>query len=81
MPQSEQRCPECGVGTLVEITYREGRAAGGDDLEEEIQSGETRQVETYTCGHEVTGPRLDATAADDDLHVERRGSEETVEPS
>ena len=62
MPKDEKRCPECGEGTLVDITYREGRAAGGDEVDEPIQSGETRQVETYSCGHEVVGPRLDATA-------------------
>lgn len=81
MAQSEKRCPRCRAGTLVGITYREGRAAGGDDVAEPIQSGETRQVESYSCGHEVVGPRLDATASDERMQVERRSSEDTVEPS
>ena len=80
MPQDQKRCPECGVGTLVDITYQEGRAAGGDDVAEPIQSAETHQVETYSCGHEVVGPRLDATAEDDRMDVERRSSEETIDP-
>jgi hypothetical protein len=71
-----KRCPECDRGTLVDITYREGRAAGTDA---EVQSPETRQVETYSCGHEVVGPRLDATAAEDALEVERRTAKETVD--
>jgi hypothetical protein len=36
-------------------------------------------VQTFTCGHEVEGDRLQ-TADADRLDVERRGSEETVTP-
>jgi len=81
MTAAEKRCPRCGAGILVDITYREGRAPGGDDVREPIQSGETHQVESYSCGHEVVGPRLDVTAVDDALDVERRGSEDTVDPA
>jgi hypothetical protein len=73
------RCPTCGRGVLVDITYRDGSVQEGQ-AGEEIQEPDARQVETYSCGHEVTGPRLDATAADDRLDVERRSSGETTDP-
>ncbi len=73
-----KKCPECGRGDLVDITYREGSPA---EVGEEIQTSETRQVETYSCGHELIGPRLDRSAAGTSaLEVERRETEETVEP-
>jgi len=81
MAVPSKRCPECGQGTLLDITFREGRAAGGDEVEEDLQSPETRQVETYSCGHEVVGPRLDVTATDPRLEVERRTAEETLDPN
>ena len=69
----------CGDGTLVDVTFREGSSK--DEVEEEIQLADTRQVETYSCGHEVPGPSLEESAAGtDDLEVERRGSEETAGP-
>lgn len=78
MTDDSTRCPACGNGTLVDVKYFEGSDPA---IGEEIQMGDTRQVEIYSCGHEVRGPRLDATAAGtDELEVERRGSEETVEP-
>jgi hypothetical protein len=73
---SEQRCPICGQGVLVDVSYREGQA---DEAGREIQEPESRQVETYSCGHEVVGPRLDATADDPALDVEHRTSEEAAE--
>lgn len=73
---ARKRCPLCGRGELVDITYREG----GTGAEGEAQASDSRQVETYSCGHEVTGPRLDRTAADPALEAERRTSEETTEP-
>jgi len=74
----QKRCPECGKGVLVDITFRHGSTQGEG---EPIQESDTRQVETYSCGHEVTGPRLDRTAAgSDDLEVERRRSDETADP-
>ena len=73
-----KKCPVCGKGVLVEVTFREG-ATGAED--EPIQTADTRQVETYSCGHEVLGPPLDRTAAGtDELDAERRTSEETTEP-
>ena len=68
---SEGRCPVCGEGTLADIDF------DGDD---QIQDPESRQVDTYTCGHEV--PRAPLEVADTDrLDVEQRTSEETASPS
>jgi hypothetical protein len=75
----EKRCPECGNGVLVGVTFREGGTA---DADEPIQAADSRQVETYSCGHEVVGPPLDRSAtAESALDVERRTSEETAEPA
>jgi hypothetical protein len=68
------RCPLCGRGTLRDLAYDEGPP--GRPLE---QQGDSRQVQVFTCGHEVTGAALD-TADGDRLDVERRGSPETVDP-
>jgi hypothetical protein len=77
-PAKDKKCPVCGRGELIDVTYREG-ATGAED--EPIQTADTRQVESYSCGHEVSGPKLDATASgSEDLEAERRASEETVEP-
>ena len=59
-------CPICGEGTLSTIDF-------GD------QQPESREVQTFSCGHEVEGARLQ-TADADRLDVERRASEETVAP-
>jgi hypothetical protein len=59
-------CPICGAGTLRAIDF-------GD------QQPDSREVQTFTCGHEVEGARLQ-TADTDRLDVERRTSEETVTP-
>lgn len=73
-----KRCPTCGEGVLVEITYRSGSTLAEDEA---IQESDTRQVETYSCGHEAAGPALDRTAAGSaDLEVERRRSDETADP-
>jgi hypothetical protein len=46
-----------------------------------VQEADSRQVATYSCGHEVTGPRIDrAEQARPALDVERRTSDETVPP-
>ena len=74
------RCPVCGQGTLVEISFWEG-SAKEPEAGEAIQEANTRQVESYSCGHEVTGPRLDESAAGtEDLEVERRQTDETAGP-
>jgi formylmethanofuran dehydrogenase subunit E len=59
-------CPICGEGTLRTVDF-------GD------QQPESREVQTFTCGHEVKGARL-KTADADQLDVERRESEDTVMP-
>ncbi|HEX2089237.1 MAG TPA: hypothetical protein VHI54_04790 [Actinomycetota bacterium] len=75
-----KRCPVCGQGTLVEISFWE-QSAKEPEAGEAIQEADTRQVESYSCGHEVVGPRLDESAAGtDDLEVERRQTDETADP-
>ena len=77
-PESK-RCPVCGQGDLVDITYREGTNPEG--VEEQLQTAETLQVETYSCGHESMGPSLDRAASGTDaLEAERRQSEDTTDP-
>jgi hypothetical protein len=67
----ERRCPVCGEGILRDLSH--DAASGGQ------QQPESRQLETYTCGHEVLGDRLDR-ADTHTLDVEQRASDETVEP-
>jgi hypothetical protein len=43
------------------------------------QEAESRQLETYSCGHEVIGPRL-SSADQESMTVERRSSEDTTTP-
>ena len=69
-PAEGRRCPICGDGVLADIDF------GGDDL---FQDPESRQVDVYTCGHEVARARLDSSDAER-LDVERRDSEETAAP-
>ena len=67
------RCPVCGNGVLTDLAF------DADDRERRIAQGpESRQLETYSCGHEVEGAPL--ARADEDLDVERRTAEETAEP-
>ena len=68
---TERRCPQCGKGVLADIDF------GGDDL---FQDAESRQVDVYTCGHEVAGAALEEADADR-LDVEQRGSDEAAAPS
>jgi hypothetical protein len=75
MTQDEvTRCPVCGIGVLADIAYDSGTRA--EPVPE--QQPTSRQLDTYTCGHQVPGARLEV--ADDRLDVERRTSEETAEP-
>jgi len=61
----------------VDISFDAGASSDSQDVPE--QGADTRQVESYSCGHQVLGPRL--TEADPHrLDVERRTSEETVAP-
>jgi hypothetical protein len=72
----DRRCPTCGRGTLATITHDE--TPPGSDLEL-AQQADSRQVETFTCGHSVIGPAL-STADADRLDVERRTAGETADP-
>ena len=75
MDGNEKRCPVCGRGELVDILY-----TGESSPEDPKQGSDTRQVETYSCGHERVGARLDEAASpDSDLEVEHRTAEETVD--
>ena len=69
--RSDRRCPRCGVGVLADIDF------GGDDL---FQDPKSRQVDVYTCGHEVERAPLEV-ADGDRLDIERRDSEETAAPT
>jgi hypothetical protein len=70
---TEGRCPTCGEGTLVDVSFDANTEADGS------QDADSRQIETYSCGHTIVGPRL-STADQDALTVERRTSDETVVP-
>jgi hypothetical protein len=67
----DRRCPVCGRGLLADIDF------GGDEL---FQGTESRQVDAYTCGHEVERAPLEV-ADTDRLDVERRTSAETAAPT
>ena len=71
-----RRCPVCGLGTLVDIAFREGSTLAEGEA---IQESDTRQVETYSCGHSILGSKL-SSADTEVLDVEQRRSEETVTP-
>jgi hypothetical protein len=68
---SERRCPVCGNGVLADIDF------GGQDL---FQDPKSRQVDVYSCGHEVDRAPLES-ADPERLDVERRSSEETAAPA
>jgi uncharacterized Zn finger protein (UPF0148 family) len=71
------RCPVCGRGTVVDIVFDEPTPAEPDEVPR--QEADSRERDLYSCGHEVPGPSL-ALADSSDLAVERRQSEDTVEP-
>ena len=72
---TEGRCPTCGEGTLVDVSFDLDANAEADGS----QDADSRQIETYSCGHTIVGERL-ATADQEALTVERRTSDETVVP-
>ena len=74
--EQELRCPQCRRGVLVDVSY-ELEEAGGT---EPVIAPESREVRTFSCGHEDRGPRL-ASSDQGRLSVERRTSEETAEPT
>jgi hypothetical protein len=69
------RCPVCGEGVLADIAYDEHHPG----LTMPKQAPESREVLSFTCGHDVEG-RFLAEAAGDDPNVERRETEDTVAP-
>ena len=74
------RGPTCGNGDLVDINYNEPSDVSWP-TDGPVQEADSRQVATYSCGHEVAGPRIDrAEQAGPALDVERRTSDETVPP-
>lgn len=72
----EVRCPICGRGVVRDVGYDAG--AQRDDGAP-MQTADSRQVTTFSCGHTVDGASL-ATADTEELDVEERSSEETVDP-
>ena len=75
--QSDQRCPICHRGVVADISFDRYPAAPEATPQ---QTAETTEVTTYTCGHRVPGPSL-AGADAEALDVERRQSEDTVDPT
>lgn len=69
------RCPVCGEGVLADIAYDEHHPP----LPLPKQAPEAREMLTFSCGHEVEARSL-ADSARDDPNMERRTTEETVEP-
>jgi hypothetical protein len=85
MAAEEKRlCPRCGRGELIDISFDEVPPSEVEGVGEvphtPAQLARTRQIETYSCGHEVIGPSL-AGADETELDVERRTSEETTDPT
>ena len=79
MGQPEERsgiCPICGRGKLADVTFD---VSPGDASPDGIQEAESRQLETYSCGHEVLGPKLES-ADQEAMTVERRSSEDATMP-
>jgi hypothetical protein len=70
--RSDLRCPICGVGVLRDVAVDERFGSAR-------QTADSEEIIAFTCGHEVRGRGLDE-ASRDDPNVERRRSEETVEP-
>jgi hypothetical protein len=67
-------CPICGIGTVADIVYDTNATR-----QEPVQGSESSEEVVYSCGHRVTGSRLDS-ADEERLDVERRTSDETVDP-
>jgi hypothetical protein len=73
MGSNALRCPVCGRGELVEIDYEPGEKTAPEP------ATDSREVVAFSCGHEVRGARLES-ADQHRLNVERRTSDETVDP-
>jgi hypothetical protein len=61
---------------LVDVSFDLDLA---DPVADGMQEAESRQVETYSCGHTIVGPRL-SSADQEAMTVERRTSNETTTP-
>jgi hypothetical protein len=61
---------------LVDVSFDLDPA---DPVADGMQEAESRQIETYSCGHTVVGPRL-SSADQEAMTVERRTSDETIAP-
>ena len=70
------RCPICGKGDLADVSFD---VDPGDVTVDGMQEAESRQLETYSCGHEVLGPRLES-ADQEAMTVERRSSDDATTP-
>jgi hypothetical protein len=71
---TDDRCPICGVGTLIDMAFDGGGRIGS----KAAQTADSRQVVSYSCGHTSKGPRLD-TADEVVMEVERRTSKEVTD--
>jgi hypothetical protein len=74
MSAERMRCPVCGNGRLVDVAFDAGDPGPGG---EPRQRADSREVDTYSCGHEVAGASL-ADADSGELGVETRTSDEPV---
>ena len=72
--RDDLRCPVCGTGVLRDIAYDENPNAP-DGIK---QAPESREVLTFSCGHEVEAHRLEESAGRDP-NVERRESDDSVD--
>jgi hypothetical protein len=75
---SDLRCPICGVGVVADIAF--DRDPSRPEHATPQQGAETTEVTSYSCGHQVPGRSL-AGADAEVLNVERRSSEDTVQPT
>lgn len=75
-PERPGRCPICGRGDLADVSFD---VDTNDASADGSQDAESRQLETYSCGHEVIGPRL-SSADQEAMTVERRTSEDSTRP-
>jgi hypothetical protein len=71
-------CPVCGIGVVADISFDLDASRRGGATPH--QGAETTELTTYSCGHKVPGHSL-ASADADVLDVERRRSEDTVQPT
>ena len=72
---AQQRCPVCGQGVFTDVVYEEPEPGSYEPR----QSADSYEVLVFSCGHRVTGARLDE-AEPDRMTVEERESAETAEP-